>query len=45
MTTTTPTSLSPKLFENENVGSIYDKRPVFTVVLSSQKKVKGLVPT
>jgi hypothetical protein len=45
MATTTPTSSSRKLFENENIESTNGKRPVFAVVLSSQKKVKGIAPT
>ena len=45
MATTTPTSSSRKLFENKNVDSINGKRPVFIVVLSSQKKVKGTKPS
>ena len=45
MATTTPTSSSRKLFENENIESTSGKRPVLTVVLSNQKKVKGIVPT
>ena len=45
MATTTPTSSSHKLFEKENVDSAKGKRPVLVVVLTSQKKVKGLVPT
>ena len=45
MATTTPTSSSRKLFENEKIYAVSGKRPVLAVVLSSQKKVKGIVPT
>jgi hypothetical protein len=45
MATTTPTSSSRKLFENENIDSTNGKRPVLAVVLSSQKKIKGIAPT
>lgn len=45
MATITPTSSSRKLFENENIDSTSGKRPVLAVVLSSQKKVKGIAPT
>ena len=45
MATTTPTSSSRKLFENEKVNTISGKCPMLVVVLSSQKKVKGLVTT
>ena len=45
MATSTPTLSSRKLFENENVDSINGKRPVLAVVLSSQKKVKGIKPS
>ena len=45
MATTTPTSSSRKLFENENVDSTSEKRPLLVVILSSQKKVKGIAPT
>ena len=41
MTTTTPTSSTRKLFENENIDSAKGKRHVFAMVLTSQKKVKG----
>ena len=41
MASTTPTSSSRKLFENEKVDSVSGKRPVLAMVLSSQKKVKG----